>query len=146
MSRASESNHRVKGRCRRSLASVLFCTRPGERVKATQVSWGRPAVEEDGGGGKIELIAGETLVVVSGSLTLRCNAHKWLTVNEFWSKSLIRRRFHRVGYSSLLLPIRLESTGLVETIWRRPDVGLVRRNWVQMALPTSSGPPAASVD
>ena len=37
---------------------------------------------EGGGGGELKAQKG--------------NSHKWLTVNEFWSKSLIRRRCHRV--------------------------------------------------
>ena len=46
---------------------------------------------------------------------------KWLTANEFWSKSFIRSRFQLLIYSPRVDMRQRESTGLVETFWRRSD-------------------------
>ena len=72
--------------------------------------------------GSLRVISERRLVEAAGVETDGFDSAKWLMANVFWAKVLIRRRFHPFTLSTPFHSVRRDSTGVLETFWRRTSL------------------------
>ncbi len=107
-----------------------------EELKAATAKGGLPAVARNwlsqptfakATVGSLRVISERRLVEAAGVETDGFDSAKWLMANVFWAKVLIRRRFHPFTLSTPFHSVRRDSTGVLETIWRRTPMATRER-------------------